>query len=84
MTVLVVGGAFLRIDQGLVRFSEFFEFFFGMRVVRIFIRMKLHGELAVSALDFLVGGIAPDTQHFVVIAFLRSSHVAICVCDLWD
>src|SRR5438034_10225530 len=84
VTEAIVGGALLGIHQNIVGLAEFFELFFGMRVVRIFMRMKLHGELAVSALDFVVGGIAPGAQHFVVVAFLRSSHVPVCVGDVRD
>src|SRR2546428_10551344 len=46
-----------------------------MRVVRIFVRMKLDREFAIGAFDLLIGGVSSNAQHVVVIAFL-SCHVA--------
>ena len=69
VTELIVCSAFLRIHENIVCFAEFFEFFLGMQIVRIFIGMNLDRELAVSAFDFLFGGVSSNAQHFVVIAF---------------
>jgi hypothetical protein len=56
----IVRGAFVRIHEHVVRFAQFLEFFLGVRVVRIFVRMKLYGEFSIGAFDFLIGGISPD------------------------
>src|SRR5690242_5612951 len=39
VAVLIVGGAFLRIVEHLVRLAELFKFLFGGFVARIFVRM---------------------------------------------
>ena len=67
----IVGGAFIRIHEDVISFPKLLEFFFGMRIVRVFVRMKLDGESAIGALNFLSGGISSHAQHFVVIAFFR-------------
>src|SRR5207249_400290 len=38
--------------------------------------MKLHRELAIGALDLLIGSISSNAQHLVVIAFVRGGHVS--------
>src|SRR4029453_5010255 len=68
----IVGRVFIRIDEDIVCFAEFLEPFFGMRIVGIFIWMKLDCELAISAFDLLLRGVAPHAQNFVIIAFGRS------------
>ena len=68
VTVAIVGGAFLFVHQDVVGFAEFLEFLFRVRVVGIFVGMKLDRELAIGALDLLAGRIALDAQDFVVIA----------------
>ena len=73
MAVLIVGGALLRIAQGFVGLAEFLEFFLGGLVARIFVRVKFHGQLAVSLLDFLVAGVAVNAQHFIIIALGHGS-----------
>ena len=64
VAVLVVGGAFLRVAQRLVGLAEFLEFFLGLLVARIFVRMKFHGQLAVGFLDFLGVGFAARRREF--------------------
>ena len=39
--------------------------------------MKLNRQLTISAFDLLLGGVAPNAEHFVVIPFLRGGHMAI-------
>jgi hypothetical protein len=67
----VVGGAFIRIHQDIIGFPKLLKFFLGMRIVRVFVRMKLDGESAIGAFNLFFGGIPPHAKHFVVIAFLR-------------
>jgi hypothetical protein len=59
MTEAIVGSAFLRIHEDIVGFAELFEFFLGMRVVRVFVRMKLDSELAISSFDVFFRGVSP-------------------------
>ena len=70
MTVAIVGRALCPIHQDVVGFAEFFEFFFRVRVVRIFVGMKFDRELAIGALDLLAGRGALDAEDFVVIALV--------------
>ncbi len=68
MTIAIVGGAFLFVDEDVVGFAEFLEFLFRVRVVGIFVGVKFDRELAIRALDFIAGRIALDAQDFVVVA----------------
>ena len=68
----VVCGALIRIHQDVISFAQFLEFFLGVRVVRIFVRMKLYRQLAIGAFDLLIGGSSADSEHFVIIAFVCS------------
>jgi hypothetical protein len=45
----VIGSTLIGIAQDVVGFAEFFEFFFRVRVVRVFVGMIFDGELAVRA-----------------------------------
>src|SRR5262249_17326930 len=51
---LVVFLALFGIAQNLVGFLYFFEFFFGLLVVRVEVRMIFAGEFAVRLFDFVV------------------------------
>src|SRR4030095_7663807 len=48
VTEAIVRRAFVWIHQDVVRFAQFFKFFLGVRIVRIFVRMKLYRELAIG------------------------------------
>ena len=50
---LVIGCPLLVVTQDFVGFAYFLEFILGRFVVGIFVRMKLHGLLAISLLDFI-------------------------------
>jgi len=65
----IVGRAFIRVDEDIVSFAELLKFFLGMGVIGIFVRMKLDRELAISALDFLLGNVVLNTENFIIIAF---------------
>jgi hypothetical protein len=70
VTVTIVSGALLGIGEDGIRLGHFLELFFrDGGVARIAVRMVLERELAVSALDFLVGSRTGDAQNLVVIAF---------------
>ncbi len=74
MSVTIVGGAFIVIDQHIVGFTDLLEFFFRMRVVWIFVGMEFDREFAIGALDIVRGRAARDFQHFVIIAFIGGGH----------
>jgi hypothetical protein len=52
MAVAVVERPLLGVGEDRVSFRDFLEFFFRIRIVRIAIGMPLHGQLAISALQF--------------------------------
>jgi|HubBroStandDraft_5_1064220.scaffolds.fasta_scaffold09271_4 hypothetical protein len=69
MTKPVIGGSLVRIRQNGVRFAALLEPVFRVGIVRIAVRVKLQGQLAVGALDLLLAGPAGNPEDFVVIAF---------------
>src|ERR1041385_1012077 len=69
VAILVITSALLRVHEHAIGFSAFLEFFFRLRIARIAVRMPLHGQLAVRALDLLLGSRAAHAQYFVIIAF---------------
>jgi hypothetical protein len=74
VTEAIVCGAFVRIHQNVVGLTQLLKFLFGMRVVRIFVRMKFDREFAIRAFDLLFRGPAADSENFVVIAFSYCCH----------
>src|SRR5205823_475133 len=76
---LVVGSTFLRFGEDLVGFLGLLEIVLGSLVVRISVRMMLHRELPIGLLDLLIGSIAIDAQHRIVVALchrIRQSRVS--------
>src|SRR5580658_453978 len=69
MAEAVVERALLRVGQYGVGLGDFFEAFFRIRIVRIAVGMVLHGELAISALEFHLARRTAHRQYFVIIAF---------------
>src|SRR5678816_3528354 len=67
MTESVVLRSPLRVAQDGIGLGGFLELFFRFRVAGVAIRMELHRQLAVGALDFLVGSAPGYAQNFVVI-----------------
>src|SRR5262245_16780824 len=65
----VVHVPLVGIDEDRVGLSRFLEAFFRSRIAGIAIGMELERELAVRALDLLVGRRAGDAEHFVIISF---------------
>ena len=65
----VIQRPLLAIRKDGVRFRDLLELVFRLRIIRIAVRMIRHRELAISALDFNLGGRAGDTEDFVKIAF---------------
>src|SRR5690606_39292071 len=60
--VAVVGGAFLLVGERLVAFADLLEPLLGGLVIRVLVRMVLHGEAPVGLLDLAPGGVARDFQ----------------------
>ena len=69
MSKAVVCRPLVRVRQDGVGFAAFFEFLFGVRIIRIAIRMKLQRQFAIGALDLLIIGFAGNPKNFVVVAF---------------
>src|SRR5690606_28263839 len=65
----VIGGALLGILQRVIGLVDFLELVLGFGIARIAIGMKLHGELAISALEGRVIGAFLAAEHLVEIAF---------------
>jgi hypothetical protein len=65
VAVLVIGSTLLRIREDFVGFLGFLEMLFRFGVIRIAVRMVLHGELAVRLLDVFIGSIFVNAQYFV-------------------
>jgi hypothetical protein len=72
MPEAVIQRSLLAIGEDCVRFRDLLELVFRLRIIRIAVRMIRHRELAVSALDFNLGGRAGDAEDFVKIAFCIS------------
>src|SRR5579883_2050922 len=84
MSVAILGGAFLRVCQDLIRLAAFLELLLRVLVSRIAVGMVLHGELAVGSLQHLLGGRARNAQNFVIISFRHvccTAHASFC-CGL--
>jgi hypothetical protein len=70
VAVAIIGGAFLIVAEHVVGLSDLLELAFGALVIRVFVRVKLHRELAVGFFQILGGNVARDAEHFVIIAFV--------------
>ena len=69
VTKAVIHAALFRIGKDGISLAAFLELFFRIGIVRIAVRMKLHGQLAIGALDLLIAGAALHAQDFVIISF---------------
>src|SRR5271157_278535 len=65
----VIASAFLRISEDRVGLTALLEALFRAGIVGVPVRVVLERELAIGALQLLIGCGAGDTQHLVVIAF---------------
>ena len=74
VTKAIVGGALVRIHQDVIGLAQLLEFLFGVRIVRVLVRMKLNRELAIGAFGLVFRRTAADSENFVVIAFFYSRH----------
>ena len=69
VAILVVSRTFLAVGKDFVGFLGFLEVLFGFWIVRIAVRVMLHGQLAVGLLDVFVGCIPIDAEDVVKVAF---------------
>ena len=69
MPVFVIGGALLRIAQGLISFTNLLEILLGSFVAGILVRVIFDRQLAVGLLDFLIGSGPLQTENLVIVAF---------------
>ena len=69
MAVAVVGRALLGVLQNLVGLGDLLEHVLRLLVARILVRVVLHGLLAIGLLQLLRGGVAFDSQQFVIVFF---------------
>lgn len=67
MSKTVILRALSRIGKNAIRLAGFFELFLGPAVARIAVRMMLHGELPISALQLLLGCGAADAEDLIVV-----------------
>ena len=73
MTEAIVAGALVAVAEDRVGFGRFLEFLFGLLVARVAIGMVLQRQLAIRALDLLLGGRAGDLEDLVVIALAHDA-----------
>ena len=69
----VVEAALVAIGKDRVGLGGFLEAFLGLAIVRVAIGMVLQRELAIRALDLLIGRFALDAQDFVVVPLAHAS-----------
>jgi hypothetical protein len=67
VTVAVIGGTLVRIAERLIGLAELFEFFLGLVISGVFIRVEFNGQLAVGALQILLADIPIDAENLIVI-----------------
>src|SRR5947209_12586771 len=67
VTVVVIGGTLVGVGQNLVRLFCLLEQLLRLGVIRIAIRMMLHGEATKCFLDGLLVGVVVDAQHLVAV-----------------
>ena len=70
MSKSIVPGAFFQIAQDAVRLGGFLKILLGFFGSRVFIGVVFDGELAICALDLLIGGFSGNTEHLVVVSLL--------------
>src|SRR5690606_35292318 len=73
----VVARALLLVGKDRIRFGGLLEALFGLCVARIAIGVVLQRELAIRALDFVVGRAALDAQNLVVVTLHGRRHALV-------
>ena len=69
VTEAVVSGTLVGVRQNRVCLAALLELLFGVGIVGIAVGMELQRQLAIGALDLLLGRAPPDAKDLVVVAF---------------
>jgi len=69
---LIVRGALVRVAEDLARLLRLLEFLFGVAVVRIPVRMKLHRQATIRFLDLRFGRVLRYVEYLVVVALCHA------------
>ena len=69
----IVAGALVAVAEDRVGLGRFLELLFGRLVALVAIGVELQRELAIRALDLLIGGGAGDLEDLVVIALAHDA-----------
>ena len=69
VTVLIVALTLTRIAQNLIGLCAFLELGFGFFIIRVLVRMILHRQTPIHALDLVGRSIFAHAQDFVVVPF---------------
>ena len=78
MAEAVVLGALLGVGEHLIGLVDLLEFFLGVLVARVDVRVQLLGQLAVRRLDGGLVGRALDAEHFIIVAFCQGFPLPLC------
>ena len=73
MAVTIIGGALFPILEDVVSLIGFLELALSGGVALVAVRVVLHGEFAIGALEVIVSRVALDAEHFVVVTFSHGS-----------
>ena len=74
MAEAVIGGALLGVLQRVVGFVDFLELVLGLGIAGVAVRMELHGELAIGALE---GGLVGPLLHAQNLVEITLGHDAL-------
>ena len=72
MAELVIGCPLLLIGEHLVGFLGFLELGQRLLIIRVTVRMVLHGQTSIGLFQILLTGILGRPQHFIIITFGHS------------
>ena len=78
MAEAVVLGALLGVGEHLIGLVDLLEFFLGVLVARVDVRVQLLGQFAVRRLDGGLVGRALDAEHFIIVAFCQGFPLPLC------
>jgi hypothetical protein len=69
VTKTIVSRALVGVGQNRIGLAAFCEFFFGVGIVGIAVRMVGQRQLAIGAFDLLIGSCTGNSQDLVIVAF---------------
>ncbi len=65
----IIQPAFFGVSKHRVSLACLLEFFFRVRIIGIAVRVELHRQFSIGALNLLIAGALLDSQYVVIIAF---------------